>query len=274
LDHLPVSLDLKRRWALLVGGGAVALRKAELLLSAGARLLVVAPEILPELARRADRVDERPFEPGDLDGMALVVAATDDREINRAVAEAAASRQLPVNVVDDPELCSFIMPAIVERGRVTIAISTGGASPVLARLLRARLEALLPPGLAALAERALAWRSRVKAALSDPAARRHFWNRALDRHDEPDLEALLAEPLDKASGVEIIAVDPADPEATPLRALRRIAAADLVLHHPAVPPRLLAFARRDAELRASLDPAGEAGPDPARRVVALVVVEF
>ncbi|MEI9982239.1 MAG: bifunctional precorrin-2 dehydrogenase/sirohydrochlorin ferrochelatase [Aliidongia sp.] len=156
-------------------------RKLDLLRRAGARTRVVAPEMGEAIAAlvRDGRIDYRArrFEPADLDGADLVIAATDERSVNEAVATAARARHLPVNVVDAPDLCSFIMPAIVDRGRIVAAISTGGASPVLARLIRARIELALPHGIERLAELAAAWRGRVKAALPEGAPRRRFWER-------------------------------------------------------------------------------------------------
>ena len=149
MDRLPLCVDLRERGVLVVGGGAVAQRKIELLLRAGPRLRVVAPVLTAPLQRRRDDFTwyARGFEPADLDGLTLVVAATDDESLNARVAGLAAERGLLVNVVDRPALCSVTFPAIVDRDPLLVAIASGGQAPVLVRQLRARIEALLPPRL-------------------------------------------------------------------------------------------------------------------------------
>ena len=159
-----------------------AARKCALLLRAGARVTVLAPALsaafdadlaAARIAHRAAR-----FRDEDLDGVAVAIAATSDDAVNRAVAAAARARRIPVNVVDQPALCSFILPSIIERAPLVVAVSSGGASPVLARLLRARLESLIPAGYGRLAALAGAFRDRVKARFK-PQERRRFWERAL-----------------------------------------------------------------------------------------------
>jgi precorrin-2 dehydrogenase/sirohydrochlorin ferrochelatase len=144
LSYYPAYLDLHGRLALLVGGGRVASRKLASLLAAGARVRLVAPELDADTAAQLphSRVEERrrPFAPGDLDGAWLAVCATDDETVNRAVAATAEERRVFVNVVDVPPLCSFIVPASLSRGELMLAVSTGGASPAMARRLRERLE--------------------------------------------------------------------------------------------------------------------------------------
>ncbi|MGV8710970.1 MAG: precorrin-2 dehydrogenase/sirohydrochlorin ferrochelatase family protein, partial [Nitrosomonas sp.] len=155
MDFLPIFLNIKNKRCLVVGSGEVATRKSLFLLQAGARVIAISTERDPSLNEFA--VDGRilyqadHFESEHLQNIALVIAATSDRTINRQVSEAAQQRQIPVNVVDDPELCSFIMPSIVDRSPLLIAISSGGQSPVLARLLRAQLEAMIPVAYARLA---------------------------------------------------------------------------------------------------------------------------
>jgi uroporphyrin-III C-methyltransferase/precorrin-2 dehydrogenase/sirohydrochlorin ferrochelatase len=255
LDYLPIFLRLENRRAVLIGGGAVAARKLDLLRRAGARVLVVAPALDKEIAALATDggIDYRHgvFAPEDLDGAELVIAATDEPAVNRAVAEAARARHVPVNVVDAPELCSFIMPAIV---RIVVAVSTGGASPVLARLIRVRIELALPHGIERLASLAAAWRDRVKAALPEGAPRRRFWERlfaplSAERvidGDTPDLDGLLAATSQSPGRMVTIEVPRHDPEALTLRAVRLLQSADLVLFEAGMPPEILEFARRDA----------------------------
>ena len=148
MDLLPVFMNIRGRGALVVGGGEVAARKAALLLEAGAKVTVVAPELggnLDYLAEQGEieHIGAR-FEDDHLTDCALVIAATDDQQVNEQVSELAKARNIPVNVVDNPDLCTFVMPSIIDRSPVQIAVSTGGASPVLARLLRARLESTIP----------------------------------------------------------------------------------------------------------------------------------
>ena len=180
MQHLPLFADLRNRPCLVVGGGAMAERRATLLLSAGARVTLIAPELSSEalrelVAERAVEHFERPFSDEPLERYWLVVAATDDRDCNARVAAAAAAAQRFCNVVDDPELCSFIMPAIVDRAPVTIAIGSSGRSPVVSRWVKGLIETLLPARLGALADLAGRWRDRVRAAVPDADERRHFW---------------------------------------------------------------------------------------------------
>ena len=142
--HYPAMLDLAGREALLVGGGEVAVQKAGPLLEAGARLRVVAPELATALRERVEagevRWEARQVRPGDTAGCAVVVCATDQREVNRQVSEEARAAGIPVNVVDDPELCTFIVPSVVRRGALQVAVSTGGRSPAFAKFMRRELE--------------------------------------------------------------------------------------------------------------------------------------
>jgi uroporphyrin-III C-methyltransferase/precorrin-2 dehydrogenase/sirohydrochlorin ferrochelatase len=258
VEYLPIFLKLEDRLAVVIGGGEVAARKLDLLRRAGARIRVVAPALGEEIAALAAQGAiahfARGFEPADLDGAELAIAATDDRQVNETVAAAARIRHLPVNVVDAPDLCSFIMPAIIDRGRIVAAISTGGASPVLARLIRARIELALPHGIERLAELAASWRDRVKAALPENLSRRRFWENLfaplsvehLPAGEPPDLTALLAAAEPTHGRLVVIEVPRDDPEALTLRAVRLLQSADLVLFEAAVPASILDFARRDA----------------------------
>jgi uroporphyrin-III C-methyltransferase/precorrin-2 dehydrogenase/sirohydrochlorin ferrochelatase len=175
VDYLPIFLSLRAQLAVIVGGGHVAARKVELLLRAGADVRVVAPRLLPQLALRVDsgELEHLPaeFEPTQLNGAALAVAATDATEINSAVSKAARERQIPVNVVDQPALSTFIFPAIVDRSPLVVAVSSAGSSPVLSRWVRAQIEALLPARLGALARFMQERREAVRRALGASARR-------------------------------------------------------------------------------------------------------
>ncbi|MBL4670707.1 MAG: hypothetical protein JKX81_00495, partial [Arenicella sp.] len=147
MQNYPIFVDLKDQPCLMVGGGPVALRKIRLMISAGAKITVVAPEICSDLeAEFGQQIQHlaRCFEDNDIIDYRLITAATSEPEINKHVSALAQAVNIPVNVVDQPKLCSFITPSIVDRSPVIIAISTGGHAPVLARMLRAKLEAFIP----------------------------------------------------------------------------------------------------------------------------------
>ena len=263
MEGLPVTLVVEGRRCVVVGGGAVAARKVDLLRRAGGAVFVVAPRLADELRALVseNRICHaaRAFAPRDLAGAVLAVAATGDRAVNAAVAAAAGKRGIPVNVVDDPALCTFTMPAIVERGPVSVAVATGGASPTLARRLRAAIERALPHGIGALADFAAAHRRAVKAALPDVEARRRFWDEAFDgpiaasviagRLDEAEaaLRAALAETKPRRGHVVLVGAGPGDPELLTLKALRLLERADAIVHDALVGEGILDGARRDAE---------------------------
>lgn len=257
-------MNIRGRRCLLVGGGEVASRKASLLLDAGAELTVVAPELGVTLSQWAaeGKVGHhaRTFAPEDLDGCAVVIAATDDEAVNRRVSELAGERNLPVNVVDNPPLCSFIMPAIIDRSPVQIAVSTGGASPVLARLLRARVETAIPAGYGRLAELVRSFRDKVKARFGDVNSRRVFWEKVLQGEvselvfsgrDEDAREALdraLEKGIQDGIGeVYLVGGGPGDPDLLTFRALRLMQQADVVVYDRLVSREVLELCRRDAE---------------------------
>jgi siroheme synthase-like protein len=161
LMYYPVSLKVGGERCLVVGGGDVALRKAKTLARAGALLTVISPELLPGFRALRAAVRRRAFRAGDVEGHVLAIAATDAPEVNRAVFQACRRRGIPVNVVDVPELCSFIVPSVARRGPVTVAVSTEGLSPSLAKALRERLEEVLPASLGGLARRLGARRRKI-----------------------------------------------------------------------------------------------------------------
>jgi uroporphyrin-III C-methyltransferase/precorrin-2 dehydrogenase/sirohydrochlorin ferrochelatase len=169
--YYPLMLKVNGEPCLIVGGGAVALQKARALRKAGADVTAVSPDFTPAFRRLAVRRLKRRFRTSDVAGRILVIAATDSPEVNRAVSAACRKRNIPVNVVDVPELCSFIVPSILRRGPVLVAVSTGGQSPSLAKALRRRLEAVLPASLGRTALRIGAARRRILRALPRSAAR-------------------------------------------------------------------------------------------------------
>lgn len=265
MDYLPVFMQITGRRCLLVGAGEVASRKAALLLRCGAHLVVVAPwvsDAVRELVEtHGGEIHERPFEDSDLQDMVLVVAATDDDQVNRHVSELANERQLPVNVVDQTELCSFIVPAIVDRSPVVVAISTGGSSPVLTRRIKEQIEIQLPAALGRLAELLGSLRGRVKQQITGFRRRTRFWERLLSG-PMPDLylsgqedqamrlfeHALNSDQQDSSSGeVYLVGAGPGDPDLLTLKALRLMYAADVVLYDRLVSPEIMQRVRPDAE---------------------------
>jgi uroporphyrin-III C-methyltransferase/precorrin-2 dehydrogenase/sirohydrochlorin ferrochelatase len=263
MRYFPLFLDLAGKPVLLVGGGEVAARKFALLGEAGAIVTVVSPSlgVAMTAAVSAGAVTHiaREFEPADVNGAWLVVAATDDRAVNAAVAAAANAARIPCNVVDDRELSSFIMPAIIDRSPVQIAVSTGGTSPVLARLIRERLETLLDGSLGTLAAFADRWRERVKAKFGDLGARRRFLSwmltgpvaaslRAGRTQSAEDLtERALADPAVVPQGhVVLVGAGPGNAGLMTLQGLRALQEADVIVHDRLVSPEVLDLARRDA----------------------------
>ncbi|HEU4617541.1 MAG TPA: siroheme synthase CysG [Gammaproteobacteria bacterium] len=271
MRHLPLFASLHDRRCLVVGGGAVAERRAKLLLEAGARVTVLAPEISPNIEALAAEHDglalERaPFGGEGVDAYWLVVAASGDPAVNAAVAAAAEKAKRFCNVVDDPERCSFIMPAIVDRDPVTIAIASSGLSPVLSRWVKGLVESLLPQRLGSLADLAGVWRERARAALPDPDQRRRFWERVVNGRvaeqcfggaveaAEDTLRRMLeaertGEDRSEAQGEAwLVGAGPGRPDLITLRGRQLLAAADVVLYDRLAAPELLKFARREAEI--------------------------
>ncbi len=267
MENLPIFMNLKGKPALVIGGGTVAARKAELLLLAGAEVTVIAPRVRGEMRRMIDagRVAwrEQVFGPGVVRGFRIVIAATDHDAVNRLVFEECERHAIPVNVADQPDLCSFILPSIVERGPITIAVSTGGRSPILARLLKARLETLIPAGFGVLADLLGRYRQRVKNRFAELDERKHFWERMLDgplvnlatsgRMDEAErmLESALKSSLGgeppQRGEVWLVGAGPGAPDLLTLKALRLLQQADVVVHDRLVPEAILNLARREAE---------------------------
>lgn len=256
-------MNIRGQRCLVVGGGEVAARKAALLLQAGAEITLVSPELSGNLKdMQADgHIDFRQgsFEESLLDGVALIIAATDDEAVNRRVSELAGERQIPVNVVDNPDLCTFILPSIIDRSPVQIAVSTGGSSPVLARLLRARLESAIPATygrLAALVER---FRDQVKERFSNVNARRKFWEDVLqgkiaelifsgkDEDAEAELKRAVEQGIEKDAGeVYLVGGGPGDPDLLTFRALRLMQQADVIVYDRLISKEILELTRRDA----------------------------
>ncbi|WP_022949054.1 siroheme synthase CysG [Methylohalobius crimeensis] len=266
MDFLPIFLNPHKKPCLIIGGGPVALRKAELLSHTDAIVTALAPAFHPNfepLVRSGKVVLRRKaFDSSDLKGFALVIAATDDTTLNATIAHSARKSGLWVNVVDQPELCDFIMPAIVDRSPLIIAVSSGGRAPVLARMIRARLESLIPANFGRLAELAGRFRTRVKPVVPNPKERRRFWERVLQGSVGELMLAgqttAAAEAMEAAlkstnkdhvplGHVALVGAGPGDPDLLTFRALRLMQEADTVVFDRLVSAEILALVRRDAE---------------------------
>ena len=260
MDFLPIFINVKGRLCLVVGGGEVAHRKASVLLDAGATIKAVAPEFsgafagLPGIECVTGR-----FQPGHLDGAVLVIAATYDSAVNQEVSRLARARNIPVNVVDNPDLCTFIMPSILDRSPLIVAFSSGGASPVLARMLRGKLETLIPQGYSHLTAFCARLRNTVKGRITNPAKRRIFWENVLEGAiaekvlvgDEAGAEAMLLSQLEdenvaQRGEVYLVGAGPGDPDLLTFRALRLMQKADVVVYDNLVSKPIVEMTRRDA----------------------------
>ncbi len=244
MQTLPVFLDVKGKPCLLVGDGELALRKRRLLDKAGAVVVAVSENFTEE----------------NLSGVVLVVAASHDNALNQRVSIAAKSLNIPVNVVDQPDLCTFIFPSIVERGAITVAVSSGGAVPVLTRLLRARIETLLPVSLGDFAQRVSIFRKQVSSRLPDMTQRLRFWDQLLQRQligADGDLQAPVDErafeqQLDNfiaktVSGqLSVVGAGTGDPDLLTFKALRCLQGCDVVVLDESVSADIVNLARRDA----------------------------
>ncbi len=271
MQYFPVFMDLRGETVAVIGGGAVAERKIRLLLKAGARVRLVARELNDTVTTWSNDGQvhwaARDYTGGELDGARLVFAASDDDALNRRVHADAEARRIPVNVVDDREHCRFITPAIVDRDPVTVAISSGGQSPVLARRVRSWIERLLPAGLGAVAR--AAGNLRTKAARLPLEQRRQFWDRMLNRQGvdaltrlpEDEIESRLGHELAAEVALEtahnagaprpgrviLVGAGPGRADLLTIRAQQALGQADVILHDRLVPADILEVARRDAE---------------------------
>ncbi len=267
MDVLPITLKVRNVPCLIVGGNDLAADKLRLLAHAGARITVVAAELTQTMreATAACSVDikTRAFTPSDLDGQHLVFVTGQDEVEAQAVYDMAVARGVPVHVVDNPALCSFLLPSVVERAPVTIAVSSGGAAPILARLLRARLESLIPTGYGRLAGLALEFKEAVANRFPSPLERRRFWERILDgRVSElvftgrvaparQMISALLSETKTTQElhrgEIYLVGAGPGEADLLTFRALRLMQRADVVVYDRLVSPQILDLTRAQAE---------------------------
>ncbi|WP_089527755.1 siroheme synthase CysG [Pantoea ananatis] len=263
MDYLPLFADLAGRPVLVVGGGDIAARKIELLRHAGARIQIASRELCPELQALLDEQQlewlATSFEPAQLDKVFLVIAATDDNALNAQVYDEANARHKLVNVVDDQPKCSFIFPSIVDRSPLVVAISSSGTAPVLARMLREKLETLLPSHLGQMAELAGQWRDKVKARFSRMSDRRRYWERIFNGRfasqmatgdvtaAKQTLDSELGDQPPRQGEIILVGAGPGDSGLLTLRGLQVMQLADVVLYDHLVSDEVLDLVRRDAD---------------------------
>ncbi len=265
MRYFPIFIDLENQKIVVIGGGETAVQKVRLLLKTDANIIIIAPRFTCELMglEKSNRLSiiKRNFRPSDLNSARLVYAATGIEAIDHAVSEHAQTLNIPVNVVDDQDACSFITPAIVDRSPVVIAVSTEGAAPVLAARIKSKLEAMLPANFGALARFANHLRPLVARRIKNTSARRLFWQRifksrvnklVLEGDDSAALQVVnkeidqSLEGLGAVGRVSLVGVGPGDPDLLTLKAHQRLQEADVIVLDGLVNPDILEYARRDA----------------------------
>ena len=266
MQALPIFYNIKHRHCVVIGGGDVAVRKVTMLLKADAAVTLFSPEICHELQALVDakkiKYVQANYEQNQLGDACLVVAATDDHAVNEAVSVAAKARNIPVNVVDAPELCTFTMGSIIDRSPVVIAVSSEGNAPVLARYIRTKIETMLPASYGRIATIAGEFRDQVKAKFATTQARRRFWEgvlqgpmveRVLSGQEQAARELLQdlindADAASKKGEVFLVGGGPGDPDLLTFRALRLMQQCDVCVYDKLVSHEVMELVRRDAEL--------------------------
>jgi len=264
VQYLPIFTKLDNKPVLVVGGGEVALRKCRAFLKARASVTLVAPWFCDELKEHAHNNEvtliDAYFDESHLDGKMLVIAATDRDEVNNNVFELANARNVFVNVVDDQPKCTFIFPSIVDRDPITIAISSAGTAPVLARRLREKLETLIPHHIGPLATLVGGFRDKVKKRFKHFSDRRQFWEGVFDssvvskvqtgdtQAAQQQLEQMLDAKAEPEGEVYVVGAGPGDPELLTLKALQLMQQADVVVYDFLVSDEIMELVRRDADL--------------------------
>ena len=265
MDHLPIFINIRQRPCLVIGGGDIALRKINLLIKAQAKVDCLSPlfcEGIINLSKNGNvNLIDKSFEPDDMKDYAIIIASTDDSSVNSLISQLAKQAKIPVNVVDSPELSSFIMPSIVDRSPVIIAVSSAGKAPVLARLIRAKLETVIPSAYGVLAEIAGEYRQKVKDRFANIKDRRAFWESTFSgviaekvfsgRVDEAkdDIDMQLKNAVEMELGeVYLVGAGPGDPDLLTFKALRLIQQADVILYDRLVSKGVMELVRRDSKL--------------------------
>ena len=266
MDYLPIFIDLRNRSCLVVGGGDIALRKITLLLKAQANIECIAPDICPGIEQLAQQkqltIVKRLFQPTDIKAQFLIISATNNIAINTEVSQLARAKNILINVVDNPNLCSFITPAIVDRDPIVIAVGSMGSSPVLSRLLRAKIESIIPASYGKLALLGNEFRDKVKAKFSNTQKRRIFWEDVFAstiaeqvfsgniKQARLDIAQRLDNNIDKPDNigeVYLVGAGPGDPDLLTFKALRLMQQADVVLYDRLVSDSVMELVRRDVE---------------------------
>ena len=265
MEHLPIFINIKQKPTLVVGGGDIALRKINLLLKAKAKVDCLSPLFCEDINTLFKdgyiKLIKKSFEQADIKDYSVIIAATDDSSVNSLISSIAHDKRIPVNVVDSPALSSFIMPSIVDRSPVIIAVSSAGKAPVLARIIRAKLETVIPSSYGILAEIAGEYRQRVKDRFSQIKERRAFWETAFSgviaekvfsgriNEAKDDIEKQLNDSVEMDLGeVYLVGAGPGDPDLLTFKALRLIQQADVVLYDRLVSKGVMELVRRDSEL--------------------------
>lgn len=265
MENFPIFIDINKKPVTIFGGGEIALRKAILLLKAKPSLKIISTDFSKDfqdfIKNNGLSFEKKPFDPLDINNQTLIVAATNDKEVNKAISRIAQERRIPVNVVDQPNLCSFTMGSIVERDALVIAISSGGKAPVLARMIREKMEALLPSSYSKLVAFAGSIRKIVQKKIVQMEKRRGFWeeffsdNRILKKaysnkkFKVTDINALIKKRLSKSDGeVYLVGAGPGDKDLLTLRALQLMQNCDICIYDNLVSSDILELVRRDAEL--------------------------
>ena len=265
MDHLPIFINVRQNPCLVIGGGDIAFRKINLLIKAQAKVDCLSPlfcEGITNLSQNGDvNLIQKRFESDDIKDYAIIIASTDDSSVNALISKSAKKARIPVNVVDSPELSSFIMPSIVDRSPVIIAVSSAGRAPVLARIIRAKLETVIPSAYGVLAEIAGEYRQKVKDRFSKIKDRRAFWESIFSgviaekvfsgriNEAKDDIEKQLKQASQMELGeVYLVGAGPGDPDLLTFKALRLIQQADVVLYDRLVSKGVMELVRRDSEL--------------------------
>jgi len=265
MHFFPIFLQLNQQKCLVVGAGEIAARKIEILSKSGALITVLAPSFSPSIQTLKKKLPltliKKSFESADAEGYRLIVSATDNQAVNELVSQTANNLNILVNVVDNPKLCQFIFPAIIDRSPIIAAISSGGKAPVLARLLKTRIETLIPSGYGRLAELAGNYREKVKSHIINPRERRLFWEQIFQGSIAELIFAGQNEKAENALNTQIlthnktttpgevylVGAGPGDPDLLTLRALRLMQLADIVVYDRLVSEDILNLIRRDAQ---------------------------
>jgi uroporphyrin-III C-methyltransferase/precorrin-2 dehydrogenase/sirohydrochlorin ferrochelatase len=265
MDHLPIFINIRKKSCIVIGGGDIALRKINLLLKAQAKVDCLSPSFSRDIKNLSKdghiTLINKSFDQADIKDYSIIIAATDDSSVNSLISAIAQVKKIPVNVVDSPELSSFIMPSIVDRSPLIIAVSSSGKAPVLSRIIRAKLETVIPSAYGILADIAGEYRQKVKDRFSTIKDRRAFWEIVFSgviaekvfsgriSEAKKDIQRQLDDAVEMDLGeVYLVGAGPGDPDLLTFKALRLIQQADVVLYDRLVSKGVMELVRRDSEL--------------------------